>query len=162
LLQLLVLVSRIKNETKIQKNNPKYEVIQKTVENMHQNYNQKWSINDFAKLCNLSEYYFIHLFKEFTGMPPIQYLTNIRIDKAKELLLNSSLSIHEISYIVGYNNPLYFSRLFKKVTGVSATSYRNERDHETDFFLDAKYITTLNVSTGFQCYLKYSRQKVVK
>jgi len=129
LLQLLAMVSRIKNETKIQKNNPKYEVLQKAVEHMHRYYYKKWSIREFAKLCNLSEYHFIHLFKEFTGLPPIQYLTSIRMDKAKELLLNSSLSIYEISYILGYNNPLYFSRLFKKVTGISPSSYRDEENH---------------------------------
>lgn len=128
-LQLLAVISRIKDENKIQKNNPKYEVIQRAIEHIHQHYNQEWSIQEFAKLSNLSEYYFIHLFKELTGMPPIQYLTNVRIDKAKELLLNSSLSISEIGAIVGYNNPLYFSRMFKKVTGVSPTFYRSEESH---------------------------------
>lgn len=99
--------------------------IQKTIEIMHSKYFEKYSVNDFATICNLSKYRFIHNFKDLTGLSPIQYLTEIRINKAKELLISSNLDIGEISDIVGYDNQLYFSRIFKKVTGFSPSYYRN-------------------------------------
>ena len=102
----------------------KNENLQKVIENMHSSYNLKWSISDFAKQCNLSAYRFIHNFKAYTSMSPIKYLTKIKIDKARELLLDSSLNIDEISEVLGYDNPLYFSRVFKKVTSMSPRKYR--------------------------------------
>ncbi len=102
----------------------KDENIQKVIECMHTNYNLKWSINDFARQCNLSVYRFIHNFKDYTGMSPIEYLTKIKVDKARELLLDSSLNVSEISEVLGYDNSLYFSRVFRKLTGLSPSAYR--------------------------------------
>lgn len=93
--------------------------IEAVLEHMHNAYNMHWTVEDFAGLCNLSVYYFIHRFKAYTGVSPIQYLTGIRINKAKELLSDSSLSVSEIAYVVGYENPLYFSRVFKRHVGIS-------------------------------------------
>ena len=98
--------------------------LQRVIENMHSCYNRKCTVNEFAVLCNLSVYRFIHNFKALTGMAPMEYITAIRIDKAKELLNSSSLNISEISAVVGYDNPLYFSRMFKKIIGTSPTNYR--------------------------------------
>ncbi len=84
---------------------------------MHSKYNDQQSIDFYAKQCNLSKYHFIHLFKEYTGLSPYAYKTRIRIEKAKDLLSSTNLSISEISNILGYNNSLYFSNLFKKTQG---------------------------------------------
>jgi AraC-like DNA-binding protein len=75
-------------------------------------------------MCSLSLFRFIHKFKDLTGMTPIEYLTQIRINEAKFLLSNSPLNVAEISSIVGYDDPLYFSRVFKKVTGISPKNYK--------------------------------------
>ena len=99
---------------------------QKIIELMHSSYNLQWSVKDFAKECNLSIYRFIHNFKNHTGMSPMEYLTNVRIDKAKELLLDSSLNISEISNVLGYENPLYFSRVFKNKTGMPPSNFRRD------------------------------------
>lgn len=98
--------------------------MEKIVEYIHSCYNKKYSVKDLAQQCSLSIYRFIHNFKSYTGMAPIEYLTRVRIDKAKELLENSLLNIGEISNIVGYDNPLYFSRVFRKKTGGSPSSFR--------------------------------------
>lgn len=103
--------------------------MQKVIQLMHSKYNRKLSVEDFAVQCNLSVYRFIHKFKLLTGMPPMSYFLKIRIDKAKELLLDSNLSINEIANVVGYDNSLYFSRVFKKETGISPTNYRNEHSN---------------------------------
>lgn len=90
---------------------------------MASNYNRKIKVEELADICNLSLHRFTHKFKDIIGMTPIEYLTKIRIEEAKYLLSNSFLNISEISSIVGYDNPLYFSRVFKKVTGLSPRNY---------------------------------------
>ena len=98
--------------------------LEKIIESMHSSYNARHSVRELAQQCHLSVYRFIHNFKSRTGFPPLEYLTRVRIEKAQELLANSALGISEISSIIGYENPLYFSRVFKKRTGVSPSSYR--------------------------------------
>ena len=58
------------------------------------------------------------------GKPPRKYLTSIRVKKARELLESTDYGVGEIGNIVGYDNPLYFSRIFKKQTGISPAEYR--------------------------------------
>lgn len=98
--------------------------LEKTLKMMHSNYNRNYTVKDYARECNLSLYWFTHKFKRITGLPPTEYIRRLRINEAKYLLSNASLSIREISYIIGYENPLYFSRLFKQETGMSPTEYR--------------------------------------
>lgn len=87
-------------------------------------------IEDYAKSRHMSCCWFIRCFKQQMGVPPLKYLTQIRINRARELLTGTDYTISEISEIAGYNNPLYFSKLFKKQTGVSPKAYRerNLRD----------------------------------
>ena len=78
------------------------------------NYNKDISLDDVSRAVNISPYYFSKIFKENTGENFIEYLTNIRIDKAKELLGTTEYSMKEICSMVGYSDPNYFSRSFKK------------------------------------------------
>ena len=89
-----------------------------------ENFRKEISLDDVSREGNVSPYYFSKLFKEATGDNFIEYLTNIRIDKAKELLDNTDLSMKEICSQVGYQNPNYFSRIFKKNVGVTPTEYK--------------------------------------
>lgn len=82
------------------------------------------SLDDVSREVDISPYYFSKLFKEETGENFIDYLTNIRIEKAKELLNNKELSVKEICIEVGYSDPNYFSRIFKKWSGKTPTEYR--------------------------------------
>ena len=83
------------------------------------------SLDDVSKVVNISPYYFSKIFKEESGLNFIEYLTNIRIEKAKNLLENSSLSVKEICVSCGYSDPNYFSRSFKKNVGVTPTEYKD-------------------------------------
>lgn len=90
------------------------------------NYNTVISIEEYAKSCGMSISWFIRNFKKFTGTTPMQYIVSIRIANAQLLLETTQYTISEISGIVGYDNPLYFSRLFHKQKGVSPSDYRKE------------------------------------
>ncbi len=81
-------------------------------------------IDDYAAECNLSRDRFVHLFKEVTGWSPYRYMMNIRIEKAERLLRFSSSSVSEIALALGFDDPLYFSRIFKKYAGKSPAEYR--------------------------------------
>ena len=74
----------------------------------------------------MSVNWFIHSFKSVMKMSPMQYIISLRISTAKGLLEKSTKNIAEISNEIGYDNPLYFSRLFKKCTGLTPTEYRKQ------------------------------------
>ena len=95
------------------------------IEQMHLRCQEELSVADFARQCGLSDYHFIHLFKEFTGFSPHAYLTRLRLDRAKDLMVSTTMNISEIAFAVGYANPLYFSRLFRSHTGLSPSQFRS-------------------------------------
>lgn len=103
-------------------------VIQKAKEYIRHNYQDDISLNDVASHVFLNSNYFSSLFKQKTGDTFRNYLRNIRIDKAKELLTSTNLRIYEIAMTVGYNEPSHFVRAFKSVTG------KNPRDFREDNF----------------------------
>ena len=80
-------------------------------------------LDEVSKELQISPYYFSKLFKKRTGSNFIEYVTNVRIEKAKELLTGSNKNIKEISMEVGYSDANYFSRAFKKNVGISPTEY---------------------------------------
>lgn len=102
--------------------------LQKEMEHARQyfqeHYNEDIQIKDYAKSRSMSVSWFLRNFKEFIGQPPAQYLLAIRMNNAVSLLETTDYNVAEISVIVGYDNPLYFSRLFKKHKGVSPSEYR--------------------------------------
>lgn len=74
-----------------------------------------------------SNNYLRAIFKENTGQTPLEYLTELRIEHAKKLLSNKTkININQVSLLVGYSDPLYFSRVFKKSTGQCPTAWKNE------------------------------------
>ena len=88
------------------------------------NYNKDISIKTLSAGFNINAAYLGQLFKNETGEMLTNYLNNLRIEKAKEMLQNTTLKAYEISEMVGYSNTNYFYRIFKKITGVSPTDYR--------------------------------------
>lgn len=98
--------------------------IEKADEYMEKHFNEDISLEDIAKEVNLSSYYFSRFYKNETGINFSDKLSNIRIEKAKNYLLKTELSIKEVSFMVGYTDPNYFSKLFKKVTGCTASEYK--------------------------------------
>jgi len=88
------------------------------------NFTKNITLEDVSREVNISTYYLSRIFKETTGSNFIDYLTGLRIEKAKELLSTTQYSMKEICQMSGYVDPNYFSKLFKKIVGVTPTEYR--------------------------------------
>ena len=86
------------------------------------------SLNDISKLVGVSVQYFSKLFKEEMGCNYVDWLNTLRIKRAKELINTSHLSIKEVGFKVGYNDPNYFSRIFKRYEGIAPTEYAGRRE----------------------------------
>ncbi|MBR2722056.1 MAG: AraC family transcriptional regulator [Clostridia bacterium] len=91
------------------------------------NFTKPISVEQYAMEHLMSVNWFIHSFKSVMKMSPMQYIISLRIAMAKGYLENSAKNIAEISNEVGYENALYFSRLFRKYTGMTPTEYRKKR-----------------------------------
>lgn len=91
-------------------------------------YQNELSLDETSRQVNISPYYFSKLFKEEMGQSFIEYVTGIRMEKAKELLETTDKSMKEICNEVGYADPNYFSRTFKKNVGYSPTEYKEKKD----------------------------------
>lgn len=85
------------------------------------------SLNTVASRVNVSPSYFSAIFSTQMGQTFVEYLTQVRLEKAKELLMCSSMRTAEIGYEVGYKDSHYFSYIFKKVVGCSPKEYKNRR-----------------------------------
>ena len=122
---ILLLVNRQQHEQKKTTGNVQ-EQIERAAAYFNENYNTKISIDDYAESLHISTNWFIHNFKQYAGMSPAQYILSLRMVNAQSLLERTTYNIKEISEIVGYENPLYFSRVFKKEIGKSPAQYRKE------------------------------------
>ena len=100
------------------------EEIDKATKYFNEHYNEEINIDEYTQTNYISISWFIRSFKQCTGSTPMQYILAKRISNAETLLQDPSYNITEISQIVGYDNPLYFSRIFKKVKGLSPSEYR--------------------------------------
>jgi two-component system response regulator YesN len=103
-------------------------LIKKALRFIEENYNSQLSYKDVANEVFISPSYFLSLFKQETGYTFVDYLTVLRIEKAKEMLLTSDMTITQIADNTGFNNSNYFSRIFKKITGIRARDYRIRSD----------------------------------
>ncbi|MCR5418562.1 MAG: response regulator [Lachnospiraceae bacterium] len=99
-------------------------VVDKAKQFIDESYASDISLDEVSRIVDISPYYFSKLFKDATGETFIEYLAHLRIEKAKELFQASELTIKEICQPVGYADPNYFSRIFKKNVGVSPTDYK--------------------------------------
>jgi two-component system response regulator YesN len=83
-------------------------------------------LEEIAAALSVSKNHYSTLFKRETGTSLWAYLTEIRMSKARELLRDTDMRSHEIAYAVGYDNPSYFSKLFKKLNNQTPQEYRKQ------------------------------------
>jgi transcriptional regulator GlxA family with amidase domain len=98
--------------------------VQHVVSFIRSNYQRKLSLRELADTVNLSPWWLCHLFKADIGTPPERFLSQVRMEEAKNLLENSFLSVKEVMTAVGMSDAGHFSRCFKSIYGVTPMSHR--------------------------------------
>lgn len=127
---LLIIFQRELTREQVLKNEYLDHEMDTAVTYFDENYNRDINIEEYATSRGMSVSWFIRSFKKFTGSTPMQFIVALRVNNAQILLETTNYSINEISKIVGYDNQLYFSRLFHKLKGFSPREYRKTRKSE--------------------------------
>jgi AraC-like DNA-binding protein/ligand-binding sensor protein len=113
------------NQLAVQSANAEPPVITKAKQFIQEHHAEELSLGTVAKTVHTSIFYFCKLFRKVTGINFTEYVSRVRIEKAKNLLLNPNLRISEIAYEVGFQSLTHFNRVFKKLIGQSPTEYRS-------------------------------------
>jgi AraC-like DNA-binding protein len=100
-------------------------LIAASMEHIKQSFQEKLERDELAQMISISSSYYSVLFKRYSGYSVVQYITKLRIDRAKQLLLATKAPVSEIAREVGYADPLYFARKFSQEIGMSPSEYRN-------------------------------------
>lgn len=98
--------------------------IQDCVDYIEQHYQESLERDTLARKFSISSSYFSVLFKKHVGCSPVQYITKVRIEKAMELLKDSNMPVSVVALEVGFNDPLYFIRVFSRQVGITPKQYR--------------------------------------
>ena len=96
-------------------------------EYIRNNYMKEISMQDAARVMNYSDAYFCKLFKQCFDQNFTSYLTNFRVNEAKKLLKNRNISVKDVGMQVGYYDSNYFAKVFKRITGMIPSEYRDSR-----------------------------------
>jgi AraC-like DNA-binding protein len=117
-------LSMLSNQVVVQQENAEPPVITRAKQYIQEHQTEELSLGQVAKAVNTSTFYFCKMFKKVTGINFTDYLSRVRIEKSKNLLLNPNLRVSEIAYEVGFQSLTHFNRVFKKILGQSPTEYR--------------------------------------
>jgi AraC-like DNA-binding protein len=117
-------LSMLSNQIVVQHENAEPPVITRAKDYIHEHQTENLRLGHVAKACNTSTFYFCKMFKKVTGINFTDYLSRVRIEKSKNLLLNPNLRVSEIAFEVGFQSLTHFNRVFKKILGQSPTEYR--------------------------------------
>jgi AraC-like DNA-binding protein len=117
-------LSTVSKQLLVQQENAEPPMITRAKEFILERQTDILRLSQVARAVNASTYYFCKMFKKATGINFTDYLARVRIDKAKNLLLNRSLRVSEIAYAVGFQSLTHFNRVFRRIVGQSPTEYR--------------------------------------
>ncbi len=117
-------LSLVSNQLAVQQQNAEPPAITRAKQFIHEHQADDLSLGEVARAVNTSTFYFCKIFKQATGLPFTHYLSRVRVEKAKNLLLNPNVRVSEIAYEVGFQSLTHFNRVFKKVTGQSPSAFR--------------------------------------
>jgi AraC-like DNA-binding protein len=117
-------LSLISNQIVVQQRSQEPPVITEAKDFIAAHQTEDLSLTQVAKAVNTSTFYFCKMFKKVTGLNFTDYVSRLRVERARNLLLNRNLRVSEIAYEVGFQSLTHFNRVFKRVLGVSPTEYR--------------------------------------
>ncbi len=118
-------LSILSNQITLQQENSEPPVITRAKRFIEEHHGEDLSLGQVAKAVNTSTFYFCKIFKKATGLNFTDYVSRLRIEKAKNLLLNPNLRVSEIAFEVGFQSLTHFNRVFRRVVGQSPTDYRS-------------------------------------
>lgn len=107
------------------------DMLKKVLDYIELNYSDVITVSELADICNFSDYHFMRFFKKYMNMTCIEYINNMRLEKAVELFEKGNTSILDVSLSVGFHNLSYFHRAFKKKYHMTPLSFINEIKHQT-------------------------------
>jgi AraC-like DNA-binding protein len=119
-------LSAVGNQLLVQQQNAEPPMIKRAKEFILERQTDNLRLGQVARAVNASPFYFCKMFKKITGLNFTDYLARVRIEKAKNLLLNQNLRVSEIAYAVGFQSLTHFNRVFKRIVGESPTAYRSQ------------------------------------
>ncbi len=99
-------------------------ILRKAIDYIQEHYNEQVTLNEVAENIYVSTFYISRMFKKELGKSFVDYLNDVRIEKSKELLKDVKYKTYEVAEIVGISDPHYFSKLFKKYSGMTPSEYR--------------------------------------
>lgn len=111
---------------KVHLQNPRGKLVKKMIKYMETHYSESVALEDLCSEIYMSKEYGCRVFKEMAGTSPIVYLNQYRIQRSKELLSGTQLSITEIALRCGFNSTSYFNKLFFRYSGCTPKNYRNK------------------------------------
>lgn len=114
----------ISNNILVKEQQTEPEIITRARTYIKENFDQQISLKDAAEAVNTSAFYFCKMFKKATGLTFTEYLTRLRIEKAKNLLMNPNQRISEVAFEVGFDSLSQFNRSFKRITGSTPSQFR--------------------------------------
>lgn len=106
--------------------------VERATHYFNEHYNQQIVIEDYAKERAMTANWFIQSFKKITKFTPMQYILSLRMTNAMNLIDTTNYNMTQIAYAVGYDNSMYFSRVFKKHTGMTPTEYKQRNKRRKD------------------------------
>ena len=106
------------------KSGNRYSRILPALRDMEKNAGTRRSNEEYAKMCGLTPYYFIHLFKEVTGESPVKYISELNMRKAEYLLEDTNMGVADIARLTGFESPSYFTKRFKERFGKTPSEFR--------------------------------------
>ena len=116
----------ISNQLMVRKENAEPPAITKAKQYIQEHQADEISLGDVAGAVNTSTFYFCKMFKKATGINFTEYLARVRVEKARNLLLNPNLRISEVAFAAGFQSLSHFNRVFRRIAGESPTRYREK------------------------------------
>ena len=117
-------LAMVSNQLVVRQEHPEPPMVSRAKEFIEDHQAEDLSLTDVARAVNASTFYFCKVFKKSTGINFTDYVSRVRIEKAKNLALNPNLRISEIAFEIGFQSLTHFNRVFKRITGMSPTQYR--------------------------------------
>ncbi len=119
----------VSNQLVVRQEHPEPPMVTRAKAYIEEHQAEDLSLGEVARAVHASTFYFCKVFKRATGLNFTEYVSRVRIEKAKNLALNPNLRISEIAFAVGFQSLTHFNRVFKRIVGMSPTAYRAQLHH---------------------------------